>query len=102
MRISQRGLEIQESPIRKLKPFADQAIAEGVKVYFINIGQPDIPTPQPVTCARTITLPCETWYAMSAWRSWSTGSSSWGSTTCSSVRYPIGIGDYVLVRSRGN
>jgi aspartate aminotransferase len=48
MRISQRGLEIQESPIRKLKPFADQAIAEGVKVYFINIGQPDIPTPQPV------------------------------------------------------
>jgi len=48
MKISKRGLDIQESPIRKLKPFADQAIAEGVHVYFINIGQPDIPTPQPV------------------------------------------------------
>jgi len=48
MNISQRGHEIQESPIRKLKPFADQAIAEGAHVYFINIGQPDIPTPEPV------------------------------------------------------
>lgn len=48
MKISRRGLDIQESPIRKLKPYADQAIAEGVHIYFINIGQPDIPTPQPV------------------------------------------------------
>jgi len=48
MEISKRGLEIQESPIRKLKPYADKAIANGIKVYFINIGQPDIPTPQPV------------------------------------------------------
>jgi aspartate aminotransferase len=48
MKISKRGIDIQESPIRKLKPFADRAIAEGVHVYFINIGQPDIPTPQPV------------------------------------------------------
>ncbi len=48
MEISQRGSEIQESPIRKLKPYADKAIAEGVHVYFINIGQPDIPTPKPV------------------------------------------------------
>lgn len=48
MKISRRGQDIQESPIRKLKPLADRAIAEGVHVYFINIGQPDIPTPQPV------------------------------------------------------
>lgn len=48
MKISKRGLDIQDSPIRKLKPYADQAIADGVHVYFINIGQPDIPTPQPV------------------------------------------------------
>ncbi len=48
MRISQRGRKIQESPIRKLKPYADQAIGEGVQVFFINIGQPDIPTPEPV------------------------------------------------------
>ncbi len=48
MRISHRGRKIQESPIRKLKPYADQAIGEGVHVYFINIGQPDIPTPEPV------------------------------------------------------
>ena len=48
MDISKRGLEIQESPIRKLKPFADRAMERGIHVYFINIGQPDIPTPQPV------------------------------------------------------
>jgi aspartate aminotransferase len=48
MEISQRGLDIQESPIRKLKPFADQAKERGIHVYFVNIGQPDIPTPQPV------------------------------------------------------
>lgn len=48
MKISNRGLEIQASPIRKLKPLADKAIAKGIHVYFINIGQPDIPTPQPV------------------------------------------------------
>jgi aspartate aminotransferase len=41
-------MDIQESPIRKLKPYADQAKERGVHVYFINIGQPDIPTPQPV------------------------------------------------------
>lgn len=48
MNISRRGLEIQASPIRKLKPFADRAMTKGIRVYFINIGQPDIPTPQPV------------------------------------------------------
>jgi aspartate aminotransferase len=48
MNISQRGREIQESPIRKLKPFADKAQERGIRVYFINIGQPDIATPQPV------------------------------------------------------
>jgi aspartate aminotransferase len=48
MDISKRGLEIQASPIRKLKPYADQAIEKGIHVYFINIGQPDIQTPQPV------------------------------------------------------
>ena len=34
------------SPIRKLAPFADAAKKEGVKVYHLNIGQPDLPTPQ--------------------------------------------------------
>lgn len=48
MDISRRGLEIQASPIRKLKPHADRAMAKGIHVYFINIGQPDIPTPQAV------------------------------------------------------
>jgi aspartate aminotransferase len=41
-------MDIQESPIRKLKPYADQAKERGIHVYFINIGQPDVPTPQPV------------------------------------------------------
>jgi len=48
MKISQRGLNIQESPIRKLKPYADGASERGVRVYFLNIGQPDITTPEPV------------------------------------------------------
>ncbi len=48
MNISKRGRDIQASPIRKLKPLADAAQKRGIKVYFINIGQPDIPTPQPV------------------------------------------------------
>lgn len=48
MEISKRGRDIQESPIRKLKPYADQAVAEGVSIYHLNIGQPDISTPQPV------------------------------------------------------
>ncbi len=48
MDISKRGQEIQPSPIRKLKPFADEALERGIHIYFLNIGQPDIPTPQPI------------------------------------------------------
>lgn len=44
--ISQRGLEMPSSPIRKLAPLADAAKREDVKVYHLNIGQPDLPTPQ--------------------------------------------------------
>lgn len=44
--ISKKGLLMPESPIRKLAPFADKAIADGKKVYHLNIGQPDIKTPQ--------------------------------------------------------
>jgi aspartate aminotransferase len=51
MDISHRGRTIQASPIRKLKPYADDAIAKGIHVYFLNIGDPDIPTPKPVNDA---------------------------------------------------
>ena len=44
--VSRRGTEMPESPIRKLAPLASQAEARGVKVYKLNIGQPDLPTPQ--------------------------------------------------------
>ena len=44
--ISQRGASLPASPIRKLVPFADNAKKSGVKVYHLNIGQPDLPTPQ--------------------------------------------------------
>lgn len=43
--ISQRGVDMPASPIRKLVPLAEEAKARGVKVYHLNIGQPDIPTP---------------------------------------------------------
>ncbi len=42
---SRRAREIPESPIRKLTPLADAAKTRGVKVYHLNIGQPDIETP---------------------------------------------------------
>lgn len=44
--ISNRGAEMPYSPIRKLAPLAAEAEARGVKIYKLNIGQPDIPTPQ--------------------------------------------------------
>ena len=44
--ISQRGVEIPSSPIRKLSPLANNAKARGIKVYHLNIGQPDLPTPE--------------------------------------------------------
>lgn len=44
--ISVRGLEMPQSPIRKLAPLAAQAKQRGIKVYHLNIGQPDLPTPQ--------------------------------------------------------
>jgi len=43
--ISARGKVMPASPIRKLIPFAEEAARNGVKVYRLNIGQPDIPTP---------------------------------------------------------
>lgn len=44
--ISEKGIQMPASPIRKLTPFADQAKADGKKVYHLNIGQPDIETPE--------------------------------------------------------
>ena len=44
--ISKRGVEIPSSPIRKLTPLANNAKARGIKVYHLNIGQPDLPTPE--------------------------------------------------------
>jgi len=43
--ISKRGLQVPPSPIRKLVPFSDTAKKKGIKVYHLNIGQPDIETP---------------------------------------------------------
>ena len=43
--ISQRGMRMPASPIRKLAPLSDAAKARGVKVYHLNIGQPDLPSP---------------------------------------------------------
>lgn len=45
-KISIRGTEMPSSPIRKLAPLAEDAKKRGVKVYHLNIGQPDLPTPQ--------------------------------------------------------
>ncbi|RCH56315.1 pyridoxal phosphate-dependent aminotransferase [Mucilaginibacter hurinus] len=44
--ISEKGQHLPASPIRKLTPFADKAKQDGKKVYHLNIGQPDIATPE--------------------------------------------------------
>ena len=44
--ISNRGLQMPASPIRKLVPYAEAAKKKGIKVYHLNIGQPDIETPK--------------------------------------------------------
>lgn len=46
-KISARAAQAPASPIRRLVPLADEAKRRGVKVYHLNIGQPDIPTPEP-------------------------------------------------------
>lgn len=46
--ISNKGRSMPSSPIRKLVPFAEQAVKQGKKVYYLNIGQPDIKTPENV------------------------------------------------------
>jgi len=45
-KISKKGQEMPSSPIRKLVPFAEEARKKGRKVYHLNIGQPDIKTPE--------------------------------------------------------
>jgi aspartate aminotransferase len=47
-RLSEKGLIMPASPIRKLVPYAEKAKKAGIKVYHLNIGQPDIATPQPM------------------------------------------------------
>ena len=44
--VSKKGSQMPESPIRKLVPYAENAKKKGVKVFHLNIGQPDIKTPQ--------------------------------------------------------
>ena len=45
-KISVKGTKMPQSPIRKLVPFAEDAKKRGTKVYHLNIGQPDIATPE--------------------------------------------------------
>ncbi len=46
LNISQKGKAMPESPIRKLVPYAEAARRKGIKIYPLNIGQPDIETPE--------------------------------------------------------
>jgi aspartate aminotransferase len=46
LKISHRGEQMPASPIRKLVPYAEAAKKKGIKVYHLNIGQPDIETPK--------------------------------------------------------
>lgn len=48
VRVSHRAYIMPASPIRKLVPYADQAKKRGIKVYHLNIGQPDVETPREI------------------------------------------------------
>jgi aspartate aminotransferase len=48
LHISQRGQEMPPSPIRKLVPYAEAAKKKGIKVFHLNIGQPDVETPHQI------------------------------------------------------
>lgn len=51
VKISNRAKQAQASPLRKLIPFANTAKERGIKVYHLNIGQPDIDTPEEIRSA---------------------------------------------------
>lgn len=56
--VSRRGVEMPASPIRKLVPYADAAKKKGIKVYHLNIGQPDVETPPAIMDAvRNVKMP---------------------------------------------
>ena len=63
--ISERGRKMPASPIRKLTPLADQAKRRGVRVYHLNIGQPDLETP-PAMRAKLAEAPSTYAYTPSA------------------------------------
>ena len=46
--VSHRGKIMPASPIRKLVPYAEIAKSKGIKIYHLNIGQPDIETPKTI------------------------------------------------------
>lgn len=58
LQISEKGKSVPASPIRKLVPYADKAKDRGIKVYHLNIGQPDIATPEvALQAVRNMKLP---------------------------------------------
>jgi aspartate aminotransferase len=65
LQISERGRKMPASPIRKLMPLADEAKRRGVKVYHLNIGQPDLETP-PAMRAKLAQVPSVLAYTPSA------------------------------------
>jgi aspartate aminotransferase len=65
LQISERGRKMPASPIRKLTPLADGAKRRGVRVYHLNIGQPDLETP-PAMRARLAEAPSTFAYTPSA------------------------------------
>jgi aspartate aminotransferase len=65
LQISERGRKMPASPIRKLMPLADEAKRRGVKVYHLNIGQPDLETP-PAMRAKLAQAPSVLAYTPSA------------------------------------
>jgi len=63
--VSERGRRMPASPIRKLMPLADEARRRGVRVYYLNIGQPDLETP-PAMRAKLAEAPSTYAYTPSA------------------------------------
>lgn len=73
-RVSRKSVVMPSSPIRKLVPYANAAKSRGIKVYHLNIGQPDIKTPEiALNAIRQITAPVIAYTDSAGYLSYRTG-----------------------------
>lgn len=96
--LSRRGIEMPESPIRKLVPFAEKAVSKGREVFYLNIGQPDIKSPEvAINAVKNTNLDVLEYSHSAGFQSYREGLSSY----YKSVGIDVSMGD-ILVTTGGS